>query len=257
MATPDIRVDRNLEGDVDADVCVVGAGIAGMTTAYLLSLEKQRVVVLDDGPVGGGETCRTTAHLVNAPDAWFTEIERLHGKEAARVAATSHRAAIDRIEEAVRREGIRCGFLRLDGYLFLEPGDSPERLEKELAATHAAGLSDVKLVDRVPIDSFRTGAALRFPGQGQFHVLEYIRGLVRAIRKNGGRIYSRTHADEIEGLTDTSARVKATGATVHARAVVVATNSPVNDRMVIHTKQAPYRTYVVGARVRRGAVPNL
>jgi glycine/D-amino acid oxidase-like deaminating enzyme/nitrite reductase/ring-hydroxylating ferredoxin subunit len=253
--TPGTRVDGKLTSDVDADVCIVGAGIAGITTAYLLSREKQRVVVLDDGPVAGGETCRTTAHLVNAPDTWFSEIERLHGKEAARVAAGSHTAAIDRIEETVLREGIRCGFRRLDGYLFSEPGESPESLEKELAATHSAGLSDVELVDRVPMDSYETGAAMRFPRQGQFHVLEYIKGLVGAIRTNGGRIYDHTHAVEIEGLTDTSARVKTAGATVNARAVVVATNSPVNDRVVIHTKQAPYRTYVIGARVRRGAVP--
>jgi glycine/D-amino acid oxidase-like deaminating enzyme/nitrite reductase/ring-hydroxylating ferredoxin subunit len=257
MAAPDTRMDGKLTTNLDADVCIVGAGIAGMTTAYLLSLEKQRVVVLDDGPVAGGETCRTTAHLVNAPDAWFTEIERLHGKEAARVAAASHTAAIDRIEQIVHHEDIRCGFVRLDGYLFSEPGESPESLEKELVATRSAGLSDVELVDRVPIDSFQTGAALRFPRQGQFHVLEYIRGLARAIRKNGGRIYGRTHADEIEGLTDTSARVKTNGVSVRARAVVVATNTPVNDRLVIHTKQAPYRTYVVGARVRRGSVPSL
>jgi glycine/D-amino acid oxidase-like deaminating enzyme/nitrite reductase/ring-hydroxylating ferredoxin subunit len=257
MKTPDARVDGRLTTDLDADVCVVGAGIAGITTAYLLSLEKKRVVVLDDGPVAGGETCRTTAHLVNAPDAWFTEIERLHGKKAARVAASSHTAAIDRIEEIVRREVIRCGFRRLDGYLFSEPGDSSEPLEKELAATRAAGLSDVDLVDRVPIETFRSGPALRFPRQGQFHVLEYIRGLVRALRKNGGRIYRQTHADEIEGLTDTSARVKTMGGTVRARAVIVATNTPVNDRLVMHTKQAPYRTYVIGARVRRGTVPSV
>lgn len=257
MATPDTRADGKLTTDVDADVCIVGAGIAGITTAYLLSLEQQRVVVLDDGPVAGGETSRTTAHLVNAPDAWFSEIERLHGKQAARVAANSHTAAIDRIEDIVLREGIRCGFLRLDGYLFSEPGDPPEALEKELAATHSAGLSNVELVDRVPIDSFETGAAMRFPRQGQFHVFEYIRGLVRAIRNNGGRIYTRTRAVDIEGLTDTSARVKTSGANVRARAVVVATNSPINDRFVIHTKQAPYRTYVIGARVRRGAVPSL
>jgi glycine/D-amino acid oxidase-like deaminating enzyme/nitrite reductase/ring-hydroxylating ferredoxin subunit len=257
MATPDTRADGKLTTNVDADVCIVGAGIAGITTAYLLSLEKQRVVILDDGPIGGGETCRTTAHLVSAPDTWFSEIERLHGEKAARVAARSHTAAIDRIEEVVRRERISCGFQRLDGYLFSEPGDSPEELEKELAATHSAGLSNVEIVDRVPIDSFQTGPAMRFPRQGQFHVLEYIKGLVRAIRKNGGRIYSGTHATEIEGLTDTSARVQTTGATVSARAVVIATNSPINDRVVIHTKQAPYRTYVIGARVRRDTVASL
>ena len=257
MSAPDTRVGR-LATNLEVDVCVVGAGIAGLTTAYLLSLEKQRVAVIDDGPIGGGETCRTTAHLVNAPDAWFGEIQRMHGLRAARVAAESHTTAIDRIEEIVRRERIRCAFLRLDGYLFTEPGESPDSLEKELQATHAAGLSQVELVERVPIDSFETAAALRFPDQGQFHVLEYIKGLTAACGRHGGHIYGHTHAAEIEGLTDDSALVKTTGgAIVRARAVVVATNSPVNDRLVIHTKQAPYRTYVIAARVRRGAVPRL
>src|SRR5688572_18102596 len=258
MATPDTRVDGPLTTNLDVDVCVVGAGLAGITTAYLLSLEKQRVAVLDDGPIAGGETCRTTAHLVSAPDAWFTEVERLHGKAGARVAAASHRAAIDRIEEIVGREKISCDFRRLDGYLYAEPGDSTEALERELLAAREAGLLDVELTAGVPVDSFETGAALRFPRQGQFHVVEYVRGLARAIEENGGRICRQTHAVEIEGLTDTSARVRTeSGATVEARAVVVATNSPVNDRLVIHTKQAAYRTYVVGARVRRGAVPRL
>lgn len=258
MAVPGIRAEPELAADVDVDVCVIGAGIAGLTTAYFLSGEGQRVLVLDDGPVAGGETCRTTAHLVNFPDAWFTEVERLHGVVGARVAAESHTAAIDRIEEIVRRENIRCGFRRLDGYLYTEPRESTETLEKELQAAHAAGLGDVELVEKVPFDSFETGAALRFPRQGQFHVLEYVKGLARAIERNGGRIHRNTHAAEIEGVSDASARVETSrGATVRARAVVVATNSPVNDRLVIHTKQAPYRTYVIGARVPRGSVPRL
>src|SRR5687767_5982488 len=258
MEIADTRAEPPLAVDIDADVCIVGAGIAGMTTAYLLSREKQRVVVLDDGPVAGGETCRTTAHLVSAPDWWFDEIVTKHGKPAARVAAESHGAAIDLIEEIVTRERISCSFERLDGYLFTAPGDSTETLEKELEAAREAGRGDVELVARVPIDSFETGAALRFPRQGQFHVLEYVKGIARAIEASGGRIYRDTHAAEVEGESDTSAVVRTTGgATVRARAVVVATNSPVNDRVVIHTKQAPYRTYVVGARVRRGSVPRL
>ncbi|HYG09875.1 MAG TPA: FAD-dependent oxidoreductase, partial [Pyrinomonadaceae bacterium] len=66
MQTADVPREGRLGADTDADVVIVGAGIAGMTTAYLLSREGKRVVVLDDGPVAGGETCRTTAHIVNA-----------------------------------------------------------------------------------------------------------------------------------------------------------------------------------------------
>jgi glycine/D-amino acid oxidase-like deaminating enzyme len=100
------------------DVCVVGAGIAGISTAHRLTREGKRVAVLDAGPVGGGETSRTTAHLASAVDDRFTEIERLHGLEGSRICAESHARAIDAIEEAVRTERLECDFERLDGYLF-------------------------------------------------------------------------------------------------------------------------------------------
>src|SRR5918997_6838854 len=119
MATGDVPAREPLAEDASADVCIVGAGIAGLTTAYLLAREGKRVIVLDDGPTAGGETCRTTAHLVSALDDRFYHLERLHGREGARLAAESHAAAIDRIEHIVRDEAIDCDFTRLDGYLFV------------------------------------------------------------------------------------------------------------------------------------------
>ena len=236
-----------------ADVCVVGAGISGMTTAYLLAREGRNVVVLDDGPIGGGMTERTTAHLSNAIDDRFYELERLHGEKGARLAARSHTAAIDRIEAIVNEEAIDCDFERLDGFLFTGPHRSKKELDDELKAAHRAGLTGVERVRRAPIDSFDTGAALRFPRQGQFHPLKYLAGLARAIKRDGGRIFTGTHASKIEG--GPSARIETSGGPlVRAGAVVVATNSPVNDLFAIHTKQAPYMTYVVGARVPRGSV---
>ncbi len=104
-----------LGADTAADVCIIGAGIAGMTTAYVLAAEGRNVVVLDDGPVGGGMTQRTTAHLTNAIDDRYVHLERLHGRGGARRAAESHTAAIDRIEAIVREESIDCSFERLDG----------------------------------------------------------------------------------------------------------------------------------------------
>lgn len=118
MRSGDIVVDTALTSDILVDVCVVGAGIAGMTTAYLLLKEGKSVVILDDGPVGGGQTERTTAHLSNAIDDRYTEIESWHGPVGARLAAESHSAAIDTIERIVAREGIDCDFERLDGFLF-------------------------------------------------------------------------------------------------------------------------------------------
>ncbi len=253
MDTSKIPDEVALTERITADVCIVGAGIAGMTTAYLLSREGKRVVVLDDGPIGGGMTGRTTAHLVTALDDRYFELERLHGEDGAKLAAESHAAAINAIEAIVAQEKIKCEFERLDGFLFVPPKESKQVLDDELAAIHRAGLTDVEKVERVPWESYDTGPALRFPNQAQFHPLKYLAGLAKAIKANGGRIYTQTHATEIEG--GKQARIDTRGGgVVTADSVVVATNTPVNDLIAIHTKQAPYQTYVIGARVPLGSV---
>src|SRR5437016_11610714 len=117
-----------LTENVITDVCVIGAGIAGVTTAYLAAREHRDVVLIDDGPVGGGMTGRTTAHIVNAIDDRYLDLEKLLGEECARLTAESHTAAIDCAERIVREQNIDCDFDRLDGYLFLPPGGSVEEL---------------------------------------------------------------------------------------------------------------------------------
>src|SRR5688500_12632100 len=143
IATNAPQMRGSLNENISADVCIVGAGIAGLSTAYLLAKEGKKVVVLDDGPIGGGQTCRTTAHLSNAIDDRYTEIERLHGHDGARLAAESHTQAIETIESIVREEGIDCDFERLDGYLYLHADGSNDQLQSELEAAQRAGLADV------------------------------------------------------------------------------------------------------------------
>jgi glycine/D-amino acid oxidase-like deaminating enzyme/nitrite reductase/ring-hydroxylating ferredoxin subunit len=241
-----------LEGDARCDVCVVGAGIAGMTTAYLLAKKGKSVIVVDDGPVGGGMTSRTTAHLMTAIDDRYYEIERLHGAEGARLAAQSHAAAIEAIEAISAHENIECELARLDGYLFLPPGGDPDELLREYEAALRAGIEGLHWVDRAPLDGFDTGQCLCFPRQGQFHPLKYVSGLARAIQGLGGRIH-RGHVQEVTGGEPPAVRL-AGGERIDCAAVVVATNVPISDKLAIHTKQAPYLTYVVAARVPRGSV---
>jgi len=253
MATANTPSQSRLKESIRTEVCIIGAGIAGLTTAYLLAKEGRSVVVLDDGLIGGGMTGRTTAHLTNAYDDRYVEIEKVHGAEAARLTAESHTAAINKISEIVSAEKINCDFEWLEGFLFAIKPDDVELLNDELAAAHRAGLVDVEKVARAPIETFDTGVALRFPRQAQFHPLEYLNGLARAVILEGGRTFGETHATKIEGGSE--ARVETTdGPVVTCEAVVVATNTPVNDRVAIHTKQAPYVTYVIGVRVPKDSV---
>jgi glycine/D-amino acid oxidase-like deaminating enzyme/nitrite reductase/ring-hydroxylating ferredoxin subunit len=241
-----------LAGDERVDVAIVGAGIAGMTTAYLLARAGKRVAVLDDGPIADGMTAVTTAHLTAVIDDRFVEMERLHGEGGSRLAAQSHSAAIDRIEAIVAAERIDCAFERVDGWLFQPPGADPALLDRELDAARRAGMR-VEQAARAPFEGFDTGPCLRFAAQAQFHPLRYLDGLARAIVRDGGRIHNGTHVDDIAG--GANARVVAKGGTVAADAVVVATNTPVNNRVAVHTKQAPYMTYVIAAGIPAGALP--
>jgi glycine/D-amino acid oxidase-like deaminating enzyme/nitrite reductase/ring-hydroxylating ferredoxin subunit len=237
-----------LAEDLSADVCIVGGGIAGITTAYLLTREKRTVVLLDDGALGRGMTGRTTAHLVNALDDRYYELEKMLGEEFSRLCAESHTAAIDQIEAIVLQERIDCDFERLDGYLFLPPGGSVTELKRELEAIHRAGLFEVERVDRIPLGEFNTDGVLRFPGQAQFHPLKYLEAVARAIVAGGGRIYTGTRVTKVQDGEPTIVET-ANGHTVRAGSTIVATNCPINDRLTIHSKQAPYATYVIAVRV--------
>ena len=245
-----------LSSDASADVVVVGAGLAGLSVAYELARAGRSVVALDRGPIGGGMTARTTAHLASELDDYYHKLIELRGLDEARQVYQAQAAAVDRIEQVAREEGIDCDFKRLDGYLFLGPGTDPAVLERELEAAPQVGLAGVAWAERAPIPGRDTGRCLRFPDQGRFHPLKYLDGLARCIIRDGGRLHADTVVVGVEEEGEEVVVRTQGGPVVRARAGVVATNSPINDRVAVHTKQAPYRTYAIAGRAPRGSVPD-
>jgi glycine/D-amino acid oxidase-like deaminating enzyme/nitrite reductase/ring-hydroxylating ferredoxin subunit len=254
--TADVPTFPALTRSGSTDVVVVGAGIAGLSVAYHLARGGKKVVVLDDGPIGGGETGRTTAHLTYAMDDRIYSLEAAHGAEGARLAVESHAAAINRFQQIAQLEDIDCDFARIDGYLMSRtPGQTGE-LEREFEAAHRAGLTDLVLVDRAPIPGFETGTALRFPGQGRLHPMKFLAGLANAIvHKYGGQIHCNTHVEGVEGGNPCNVRI-AGGMQLSASCVAVCTNASISDYVQTHAKMAPYRTYAIALAVPRGSVDN-
>ena len=249
-ATGEGLENGSLKESIETDVCIIGGGIAGLTTAYLLAKADVKVVVVDDGVIGGGETARTTAHLSNAVDDRYYRIEKWHGEEKARLAVEAHTRAIDEIERIAREEQIDCDFSRVDGYL-IEAEDGEDNLDDELRAAHRLGFDEIVQVARAPIEHFETGKALKFPRQGQFHVLKYLRGLAESIKRDGGRLFSGTRVVEWQG-GDAPQVKTASGQIIKAGSIVLATNYPLMSKMF--AELPAYRTYVIGARIPKNAV---
>jgi glycine/D-amino acid oxidase-like deaminating enzyme/nitrite reductase/ring-hydroxylating ferredoxin subunit len=246
-----------------ADVIVVGAGIAGLTSAYLLSREGKSVMVLDDGPVGAGQTERTSAHLTSATDDRFYELERLHGVDGARASYEGNAAGIDLIERVARDESIDCDFARLDGYLFPLVTDRPGELDRELEAARRAGFTGVRKEQHPHLKGCEMlGPCLIFPNQARFHPLKYLYGLTAALtRRDNVRIFTGCRVTNVSGAdpktrTPCEADIDDGRVKLRAGAIVVATNTPapINDWMGIYIKQASYRTYVIALTVPRDAV---
>ena len=244
-----------LRENLTCDVCVVGAGIAGISTAYMLAKEGKKVIVLEAKSIGAGETSRTTAHLSNALDDGYPHLIDLFGKEGARLACLSHGSAIDKIEELAKDESIDCDFSRVDGYLFANNRQQEEEILKELEAVQQIGWRDVVLRKECPVETLTALPTLHFPNQGRFHPTKYLSGLANAFLDAGGEIYTDSPAKEFKSGPVVTV-VTADGHAVSANHLVVATNTPVNDRVTIHTKQAPYRTYAIGVAVPAGSVPD-
>lgn len=243
-----------LERETQADVCVIGAGIAGLITAYLLSEQGKKVILIDAFAIGAGETGRTTAHFF-PPDEWYAHIENSFGVEHAALVAGSFAKAVDLTESIIKKEHIDCAFERLDGYLYSLSENGFKEIDKEFDAARRAGIAVEKL-EQVPDMSFVTGPCVKYSNQAQFHPLKYLSGLAEAFVRNGGIIHCDTRALKIEG-NNALQTVNTSGGRISAQSVVVATNTPFNDLVAMHTKQAAYRTYVIGLRIPKGSVPRL
>ncbi|MGX1787023.1 FAD-dependent oxidoreductase [Bosea sp. NPDC055332] len=244
---------RPLAKDASADVAVIGAGIAGLSIAYELALRGHSALVLDRGPIAGGMTARTTAHLAPICDDSLSELLSMRGQELAQGFQASQSAAVDRIESIQAELGIGCEFRRLDGILFLDPKSEMSVLDDEVEAAGEIGVT-VERGNGLPLQTLDDRPYLRYPEQATFHPLKYLRGVAKALTDQGGKLHPFSAVEEISE-DESGVRIRlASGNTVAAAHVVVATNSPIHDLVALHTKQAPYRTYAMGFEIERDAL---
>jgi glycine/D-amino acid oxidase-like deaminating enzyme/nitrite reductase/ring-hydroxylating ferredoxin subunit len=251
-----------LERDLSVDVVIIGAGITGVTAAYLLARAGKRVALLERDRVAQADTLATTAHLTCVIDERLTELANHFGKDHARAVWDAGLEAIRVIEEAVIDHQIDCNFRRIPCFLHaaLDPAKATDKDSRQALAdeaTLAAELGfDAHLVEADPL--FKT-PAMRVANQAAFHPLKYLAALLRSIQNDGGLIFENSNADE---FSDNPLSVKSNGHTITCAPIILATHVPLAGvkglvgSMLFQTKIYPYSSYVIGATVPKGSVPD-
>lgn len=234
--------------DLQTETCIIGGGITGISIAYQMAKRGHKVTLVEAFRLGSGQTGRTTAHLTTQLEEQFTELMKMHDKETVSTFLEAHRRAIDVMEDIIENENISCEFKRLNGYLFCGNNFDSDKLRDEQKAASECGL-ELAFEDTTPLLK-NAVESLRFPLQAQFHPMKYLAGLVRVLKELDVTIYEGTHISDIrQEEKDKWILQTDSGFTVLADKLIVATNTPVNNRFYIHTKQSAYRTFSMAFKV--------
>jgi glycine/D-amino acid oxidase-like deaminating enzyme/nitrite reductase/ring-hydroxylating ferredoxin subunit len=253
-----------LKEDIAVDVLVVGAGITGITAAYLLKRAGYNVALVDKDRCLSGDTSNTTAHLTCVTDTMLSDLVKNFGKDHAQAIWDAQFAAIDTIDRIVWREQIKCQFDWVSAHLYNpsaqtgRPDQEKNAIDLQKEADLATELGfDAELVARAP---FINQPAVRFDNQAKFHPRKYLIALLRLLCAGKGcQVYEQTNIDEIEGTPITA--TTSNGVRIHCEHVLIATHVPLQGKSallpatVLQSKLAPYSSYVVGGWVARGTVP--
>lgn len=195
-----------------AEAVVIGAGLAGILTAYLLTLYGMQVIVLEADRIGSGQTQNTTAKITSQHGMIYERLTRTLGSEKAYLYGAGNQAAIDKFEEIIKREGISCDFERLPSYLYSI--SEKEKLLREADAAFKLGLP-AHFCEKAPLP-FETAGAVCFENQAQFHPMKFVRALSEKLD-----IYENTRVLGVKGHL-----IRTNRGDIHAGQIIFAVHYP-------------------------------
>ncbi|WP_027947139.1 FAD-dependent oxidoreductase [Amycolatopsis taiwanensis] len=230
---------------VQAEVVVIGAGIAGLTTAYLLAAAGRSVLVLEAGAVGAGVSGHTTAKVTAQHALAYSTLKSRKDKRGGAIAAATYgqaqSAALDWIARTSAEVEIDCAFTRQDSFVYVTDPARLDRLRAEAEAAEEAGLPASLVGGEEIVPPLGAAGAVRFTGQAQFHPRRWLLGLAERIEQLGGRIVEGIRVTQVEerGIVHTPR------GRVRGRDVVVATHYPILDRGLFFARLNPVRDLAV------------
>jgi glycine/D-amino acid oxidase-like deaminating enzyme len=234
---------KDKKKELRADVVIIGAGITGILSAYLLTKAGKKVIVVEKGEVGEGATKLTTAFITQLIDTSLTDLIKLFGLHKAKLIIESHGSAIDLLEQVAKDENIKCNFIRCSNFFYANSEKDISSLKEEYTAGKKLGL-EMKLHTASNELYFENAGYIEIKNQAKFDVYKAIDRLAARIRKNGGTILEQTKATSVKS-DDSKAIVETTRGTIHADYAIVSTYGPFNHPLALFFKKAYYTTYVM------------
>jgi glycine/D-amino acid oxidase-like deaminating enzyme len=234
-----------LSESLETDVCIIGGGLTGLLSAYLLSKSGKRVIILEKKEIGSGASGLTTAFLTSSIDTNFSDLIRTLDLVHAKSVIASHEAAIILIEKISRDESIECDFKRCSNYLYATKEKDFSILDEEHDAARTLGLNAHLEKDGSKL-GFKNFGYLEIKNQAKFNPVKFMEKLAEKLSQAGVRIFEHTEATEILPR-DFGSSVRAREHSVQAKWVISATYSPFLEPARLYLKKGMYKTYVLEA----------
>jgi len=228
----DIEIEhKSLEENIETDICIVGGGLTGLSTAYYLSKEGRKVTILEKYKICNHVSGNTTAKITSQHDLFYKYLIDSMGIEKAKKYLDANEEAIKNIEEIINNEEIECDFEKQDAYIFTQSNQDVEKILEEVKAVSLLG-KECEYLEEIPISNIlkkmnNVKAAIKFKNQAQFNSCKYAMGLKNAIIENKGEIYENSKVLDIKKGDNKKYNVITEKGIVKADKVVLACHYPI------------------------------
>jgi glycine/D-amino acid oxidase-like deaminating enzyme/nitrite reductase/ring-hydroxylating ferredoxin subunit len=248
-ASSELPSFSKLADDIHTDVVIIGGGISGITTAYLLAKEGLKVTLLEADQILNGTTGHTTAKITAQHDLIYDELINHFGKEKAKLYYEANTNALQFIKQTIEEQKVSCDFSEEDAYLYAITEKYAQKIMSEFQAYARLNIEG-EFLESIPLD-IQVTAALSMKKQAQFHPLKYLAELTKTVIKAGSSIYEYTVAVDVENGTRPKV-VTRDGYKITCDFVVSCSHFPFFDGMGLYfTRMYAERSYVLGVKTKK------
>lgn len=200
-STKNKREFEKLKQNVEADICIIGGGLAGISTAYYLTKTSKKVVVLEKDEVCGHTSGHSTGKITSQHGLFYNYLINSQGKEYAKKYLEANEEAIKNIKQIIEKEDIDCDFKEESAYVFTRKNEDVQKILTEVEAVNKIG-KKAKFKNNIELPIGNIKGAIEFENQAQFNPVKYVYGLCDKIIENNGKIYEHTKVIDNEQIDD-------------------------------------------------------